>query len=89
MPIVRAPSRASIATGRYPHQTGYWDNALAYDGQTPTWHRRIREQGHRVASVGKLHYQSGDNDNGFSEEVLPLHIVEGKGAVVALLRATP
>ena len=30
------PSRAAIATGRYPHQTGYWDNALAYDGRVPT-----------------------------------------------------
>lgn len=83
------PSRASIATGRYPHQTGYWDNALAYDGKHPTWHHRIREQGHKVVSVGKLHYRSGDNDNGFSEEILPLHILEGKGAVIALLRATP
>ena len=28
------PSRASFATGRYVHQIGYWDNALAYDGPT-------------------------------------------------------
>ena len=83
------PSRAAIATGRYPHQTGYWDNSLAYDGKTPTWHHRVREQGHSVASIGKLHYRSGRNDNGFSEEILPLHILNETGAVIALLRATP
>ena len=83
------PSRAAIATGRFAHDTGFWDNALAYDGSVETWHHRVREQDHNVVSVGKLHYRSGENDNGFSKEILPLHIFEGKGAVIALLRATP
>ena len=82
------PSRAALATGRYPHQTGYWDNALAYDGKTPTWHHRVRDSGATVTSIGKLHFQSGDNDNGFTDEIIPMHIVEGKGALIGLLRAT-
>ena len=82
------PSRASLATGRYPHETAYWDNSLAYDGKIQSWHHRIRDQGHEVVSIGKLHYRSGNNDNGFSEEILPLHILDEKGAVIALLRAT-
>jgi len=82
------PSRAAIATGRYPHQTGYWDNALAYDGGVPTWHHRAREVGHEVTAIGKLHFRSSDDDNGFTEEIDTMHIVEAKGALATLLRAT-
>lgn len=80
------PARAAIATGRYPHQTGYWDNAIAYDGRVPSWHHRLREQGHTVVAVGKLHYRSGDDDNGFTEEIEAMHLHDGKGAIKNLLR---
>ena len=80
------PSRASLATGRYPHQTGYWDNCLVYDGTWPSWARRLRDRGHTVVSVGKLHYRSNEDDNGFSEEIAPMHIVNGVGGLVSLLR---
>jgi choline-sulfatase len=80
------PARATIATGRYPHQTGFWDNAIAYDGSVPSWHHRLREQGHTVVAVGKLHYRSGEDDNGFTEEIEPMHLHDGKGAIKNLLR---
>src|SRR5262245_35742687 len=35
------PARASFATGRYVHQTRFWDNAIAYDGSIPTWGHRL------------------------------------------------
>ena len=85
---VCCPARAAIATGRYPHQTGYWDNSLVYDGRIPSWHRRLREQGHTVTSVGKLHYLEDGPDYGFTESVIPMHIVESRGALFGLLRAT-
>jgi len=85
---VCCPARAAIATGRYPHQTGYWDNSLVYDGKVPSWHRRLREQGHTVTSIGKLHYLEEGRDYGFTESQIPMHIVESRGALFGLLRAT-
>jgi choline-sulfatase len=81
------PARAGFATGKYPHQIGYWDNADAYDGAVPSWHHALRSAGHRVVSIGKLHFRGlpGD-DHGFSEELLPMHVVEGLGDVKGLIR---
>jgi len=80
------PARAGIATGRYPHQTGFWDNAIAYDGSVPSWMHRLREQGHTVVAIGKLHFRSSEDDNGFTREIMPMHLHEGRGAVKNLLR---
>ena len=84
---VCVPARAAFATGKYLHQIGYWDNADAYEGATPSWHHRLRDSGHRVVSIGKLHFRGrpGD-DHGFSEEIIPMHIVEGKGDLMGLVR---
>jgi choline-sulfatase len=81
------PARASFATGKYQYQVGYWDNADAYDGAVPSWHHLLRRQGHRVVSIGKLHFRGrpGD-DHGFSEEILAMHVVEGLGDVKGLVR---
>lgn len=80
------PARASLATGRYPHQTGYWDNAIVYDGRMASWMHRLRDAGYETASVGKLHFRSSEDDNGFAEEIAPMHILNGKGGVSMLLR---
>jgi choline-sulfatase len=82
------PARASFATGKYQHQVGYWDNADAYDGAVPSWHHFLRERGRRVVSIGKLHFRGlpGD-DHGFSEEIVPMHVVEGLGDVKGLVRS--
>jgi arylsulfatase A-like enzyme len=39
------PARASLATGLYAHQTGYWDNALAYDGRIKGWGHALHDAG--------------------------------------------
>jgi len=81
------PARASFATGRHVHDIRFWDNAIAYDGSIPSWGHRLMAQGHRVTSIGKLHYVDSDaRRNGFDEEILPLHIVNGVGDLLGLIR---
>ena len=81
------PARAAFATGQYVHRIRYWDNAIAYDGRVPSWGHRLMAQGHRVTSIGKLHYVESDPQrNGFDEEILPMHIVNGVGDLLGLIR---
>ena len=84
--VVCAPSRASLATGDYVHRIGYWDSATAYDGRVPSWHHRVRDAGHDMASIGKLHYRGAADDNGMSEVHHPICIVDGIGDTHGLLR---
>jgi choline-sulfatase len=81
------PARAALATGRYPHQTGFYDNVLVYDGSVPSWMHRARDAGRKVVSIGKLHFRSSEDDNGFSEEQIPMHILNKRGGTAMLLRA--
>jgi choline-sulfatase len=84
---VCVPARAAFAVGKYVHQIGYWDNADAYEGAVPSWHHRLRDRGHRVVSIGKLHFRGHEgDDNGFSEEIIPMNILEGKGDLMGLVR---
>jgi choline-sulfatase len=80
------PARASFATGRYSHEIGYWDNADPYEGSVPSWHHLLRARGHRVDAIGKLHFRGTDDDNGFSAEHIPMHVIDGKGDLLGLVR---
>ncbi|HEU0063157.1 MAG TPA: sulfatase-like hydrolase/transferase [Hyphomicrobiaceae bacterium] len=83
------PSRASFQTGRYVHEIGFWDNANPYDGSVPSWAHRLKAAGHRVDSIGKLHFRGAEDDNGFSKEHMPLHVVDGIGDPIGMLRDPP
>jgi len=83
---VCVPARAAFATGKYVHQIRHWDNAMPFDGSQPSWHSLLRERGHHVVSIGKLHFRSEDDDNGFSDEQIGMHVVEGKGDLLGLVR---
>ena len=80
------PSRASLASGRYAHELGVWDNAAPYTGQRPSWGHRLTEQGHGVTTVGKLHFRRPDDDTGFPDQRIPMHVKEGVGDLYGSLR---
>ena len=83
---VCVPARAAFATGKYVHQTGNWDNAMPFDGSQPSWHSLLRDRGHCVVSIGKLHFRSSEDDNGFSEEHIGMHVIDGVGDLLGLIR---
>ena len=72
---VCVPARASLATGRYVHEIGYWDNAIAYDGRVPGWGHRYAGPACRVESIGKLHYSNATDPTGFDRQHEPMHIL--------------
>jgi choline-sulfatase len=80
------PSRASLATGLHIHQIPSWDNADPYYGQRTSFMHRAREGAVHTTSIGKLHFRSVDDDNGFDHEIDPMHVVGGTGTFTSLLR---
>ena len=86
---VCVPSRASFATGRYPHQINAWDSVSPYDGSIKGWGSRLLDAGHEVFSIGKLHFRRTEDNNGFSQEILPIHVHKGVGWLSSLLRNPP
>lgn len=80
------PARGSLATGLPVHEIGYWDNAIAYDGEVQGWGHVMQANGHRVESIGKLHYVDDAAPTGFSRQTLAMHIWEGIGQVWGLVR---
>ena len=85
-PICTA-ARASFATGRYVHEIGFWDNASPYTGTPTGWGHRLQAEGHRVTSIGKLHYRNPTDPTGFDEQIVPMHARDGGvGSVLGSVR---
>ena len=80
------PARASLATGRWVHDHGCWDNAIAYAGRHQSWAHRLRTAGIGVESIGKLHYRSAQDDTGFDRQREAVHIAEGIGQIWGCVR---
>ncbi len=80
------PTRAALATGRWVHQLGAWDSAQPYTGDVPGWASVARDAGAHSVSIGKLHFRSADDDFGFTESLLPMHVAGGVGWVQGLVR---
>jgi choline-sulfatase len=83
------PSRASFATGQYVHEIGFWDNGIPYHGDPASFGHRLHDCGQRCDSIGKLHYRAAEDPNGFDNEILPLHVLNGIGDLQGMLRSPP
>ena len=79
------PARAALATGQPVFESEHWDSAKPYAGLPGNWMGQLREAGVPSVSIGKLHFRSADDDNGWSEEIMPMHVV-GEGWAEAMLR---
>jgi choline-sulfatase len=80
------PARGAMATGLYVHRVGCWDNGHPYHGAPPGWTHKLRASGYTTVSIGKNHYRSTGDDNGFVEEMLPMHVRGGVGDLFGMLR---
>ena len=80
------PARAALATGRHPHESGFWESSMPFDGTVDSWMSRLRNVGHEVVGIGKMHFRSAADDNGFSREIDTMHIADGVGDLVGALR---
>ena len=57
------PARISLATGRYPHNTGIWDNCpYELPESASTWMSAIRDAGYRTSVFGKTALHRGGPD---------------------------
>lgn len=83
------PSRAALATGRYTHETGNWDNAFPYAGSHRAWGHDLIAAGHECVSIGKLHYRDAEAPTGFSRQIEPMHVIDGVGDLIGCIRTPP
>jgi choline-sulfatase len=83
------PARAALATGRYVHSIGAWDNAHPYDGRAIGWAHRLTQRGHDVTAIGKLHYRSDQDEYGFTQSLHTMQVLDGMGDRIGLLRRQP
>ena len=53
---VCVPARVSLATGRYPHNSGVWANRnYTLPASSRTWMAAVRSAGYRTSVFGKTH----------------------------------
>lgn len=64
------PSRYSLWSGRYVHQTGAYANRSTLAPGIPAFPRVLRDAGYRTAAVGKMHFNPTYQDIGFERLVL-------------------
>lgn len=81
------PARACIATGCQGYQIHSWDNASPYTGKyAKSYAHHLEAHDIPVTTIGKLHYRSPEDDTGFKDQRIPLHVRDGIGDLYGTIR---
>ena len=67
------PSRASMLTGRYPHENRVWTNSHALDPAIPTYAHAMGAAGYRAVVIGRMHAIGPDQLHGYAQRLVGDH----------------
>src|SRR5216684_207006 len=72
-PLIRTPNLDRLAASGVRFTDAYSNSPICVPSRA-------------ALATGQLHFRSTDDDNGFTEEVMPLHVVDGIGDPLGWLR---
>ena len=67
------PSRASMLTGRHPHENRVWTNSHILDSAIPTYAHAMGAAGYRPVVIGRMHVLGPDQLHGYAERLIGDH----------------
>ena len=62
------PTRMSLATGLYPHNSNLWSGEIELPVILDNYMKRLRDHGYRTAAIGKTHLHNMENVNFYQYE---------------------
>ena len=67
------PSRMSLITGMYPHETEVWTNDQILNSAIPTYAHSLGAAGYNPIQIGRMHFNGVDQKHGFVKRLVGDH----------------
>ena len=67
------PSRMSLITGMYPHETEVWTNDQILNSAIPTYAHSLGAAGYKPVQIGRMHFNGVDQKHGFVKRLVGDH----------------